>query len=84
MKHEAMKVYETQGSSLEGSKEGRTPKCPRADKAVTGSNIQKRKGHQNVQQKLTNKVPWDWSVSERKHPGMHQEQEEVIWSKPSI
>jgi hypothetical protein len=31
MKHEAMKAYEAQGSSLEGSKEGRTPKCPRAD-----------------------------------------------------
>jgi hypothetical protein len=42
MKHKAIKVYETQGSSLEGSKEGRTPKCPRADNAVTGrSNIRK-------------------------------------------
>jgi hypothetical protein len=41
MKHEAMKAYETQGSSLEGSKEGRTPKCPRADNTVTGSNIRK-------------------------------------------
>jgi hypothetical protein len=30
------------------SKEERTPKCPRADKAVVGSNVQKRKGHQNV------------------------------------
>jgi hypothetical protein len=50
MKHEAMlKAHDTQGSSLEGSKEGRTPKCPRADNAVTGSNIQKRKGHRNVQ-----------------------------------
>jgi hypothetical protein len=48
MKHEAMKAYETQGSSLEGSKEGRTPKCPRSDKTVTGSNIQKRKRHRNV------------------------------------
>jgi hypothetical protein len=48
MKHEAMKAYETQGSSLEGSKEGRTPKCPRADKAVTGSSIRKRKGHMTV------------------------------------
>jgi hypothetical protein len=48
MKHEAMKVYETQGSSLEGSKEGRTPKCPRVDKAVTESNIQRRKGHMTV------------------------------------
>jgi hypothetical protein len=37
MKHEAMKAYEAQGSSSEGSKEGRTLKCPRADKAVTGS-----------------------------------------------
>jgi hypothetical protein len=45
MKHEAMKAYEAQGSSLEGSKEGRTPKCPRAGKAVTVGNIQKRKGH---------------------------------------
>jgi hypothetical protein len=44
----AMKAYETQGSSLEGSKEGRIPKCPKSDKIVTGSNIQKRKGHQNV------------------------------------
>jgi hypothetical protein len=48
MKHKAMKAYETQGSSLEGSKEGRTLRCPRADKAVTGGNIQKRKGHQNA------------------------------------
>jgi hypothetical protein len=40
MKHEAMKAYETQGSSLEGSKEERTPKCPRSDKAVVGSNVQ--------------------------------------------
>jgi hypothetical protein len=46
MKHEAMKAYETQGSSLEGSNQGRTPKCPRADNAVAGSNIQKRKGHE--------------------------------------
>jgi hypothetical protein len=48
MKHEAMKAYESQGSSLEGKKEGRTPKCPRADSAVVGSNIQKRKRHRNV------------------------------------
>jgi hypothetical protein len=48
MKHEAMKAYETQGSSLEGSKEGRTPRCPRSDKTVTGSNNQKRKRHRNV------------------------------------
>jgi hypothetical protein len=49
MKHEAMTAYETQGSScLEGSNEGRTPKCPRVDKAVTGSNIEKRKGHMTV------------------------------------
>jgi hypothetical protein len=48
MKHKAMKAYETQGSSLEGSKERRTPKCPKADKAVTESNIQKRKGHMTV------------------------------------
>jgi hypothetical protein len=45
MKHEAMKAYEAQGSSLEGSEEGRTPKCPRADNAVAGSNNQKRKRH---------------------------------------
>jgi hypothetical protein len=31
----AMKAYKTQGSSVEGSKEGRT----RADKAVTGSKL---------------------------------------------
>jgi hypothetical protein len=63
MKHEAMKAYETQGSSLEGSNKGRTPKCPRADnavagsnirspladRAVVGSNVQKRKGQRNVQ-----------------------------------
>jgi hypothetical protein len=49
MKNEAMKAYETQGSSLEGGKEGRTPRCPRSDKAVTGtSNNQKRKRHRNV------------------------------------
>jgi hypothetical protein len=48
MKHEAMKAYETQGSSLEGSKEGRTLECPRSDKTVTGSNIQKRKRHRSV------------------------------------
>jgi hypothetical protein len=29
-------------------REGRTPKCPLADRAVVGSNIRKRKGHQNV------------------------------------
>jgi hypothetical protein len=77
MKHDAMKAYETQGSSLEGSKEGRTPKCPRADnavalrakleggggggghecslapdRAVVGSNVQKRKGHRNVQGRI--------------------------------
>jgi hypothetical protein len=46
MKHKAIKVYETQGSSLEGSKEGRTPKCPRADNAVGGSNS--RRGDMNV------------------------------------
>jgi hypothetical protein len=48
MKHEAMKAYEAQQSSLEGSKEGRTPKCPRADNAVAEGNIQKRKGHMTV------------------------------------
>jgi hypothetical protein len=41
MQHEAMKAYETQGSSLEGSKEGREPKCPRADNVVAKSNIKK-------------------------------------------
>jgi hypothetical protein len=39
MEHEAMKAYEAQGSSLEESREGRTPKCPRADNAVARSNI---------------------------------------------
>jgi hypothetical protein len=30
-------------------REGRTPKCPLADRrAVVGSNVRKRKGHQNV------------------------------------
>jgi hypothetical protein len=48
MKHEAMKAYEAQGSSLEGSKEGRTPKCTRAYKAVAEGNIQKGKGHMTV------------------------------------
>jgi hypothetical protein len=52
MKHEAIKAYETQGSSLEGSIEGRTPKCPRADNAVTGSNIHKGKGHRDVQGRI--------------------------------
>jgi hypothetical protein len=46
MKHEALKAYETQGSSLEGSKEGKTPECPRADNAVTVSNIRKGEGHE--------------------------------------
>jgi hypothetical protein len=41
MKHEAMKAYETQESSLEGSREGRTQECPRADNAVAGSNIRR-------------------------------------------
>jgi hypothetical protein len=31
------------------SKEEKTPKFPLADRAVTGSNVQKRKGHRNVQ-----------------------------------
>jgi hypothetical protein len=35
MKHEAMKGYEAQGYSLEKSREGKTPKCPKADKAIT-------------------------------------------------
>jgi hypothetical protein len=46
MKHEAMKAYEAQESSLERNKVGRTPKCPRPDKAVTGGNNQKWKGHE--------------------------------------
>jgi hypothetical protein len=45
MKHEAMKAYETQGSSVEGSNEGRTPKCPRADNAVAKSNITSENGN---------------------------------------
>jgi hypothetical protein len=44
MKHEALKAYETHGSSLEGSKEGRTPKCPRSDNAVAGSTIRRGGG----------------------------------------
>jgi hypothetical protein len=48
MKHEAMKANEIQGSSLEGSKEGKTPKCPRADNAVAGSNIRKGGKDMNV------------------------------------
>jgi hypothetical protein len=47
MKHKAMKGYEAQGSSLESNKERRTSKCPRAEKNVPESNIQKKKGHQN-------------------------------------
>jgi hypothetical protein len=43
MKHEAMKAYQTQGSSLEVSKEGRTPKCPRPDKNVTGATFERGK-----------------------------------------
>jgi hypothetical protein len=34
------------------SKEGRTPRCPRSDKTVTGSNNQKRKRHRNVQRQI--------------------------------
>jgi hypothetical protein len=34
MKPRAMKGYEAQGSCFE-SREGRTPKCPKADKAIT-------------------------------------------------
>jgi hypothetical protein len=42
MKHEAMKAYEMQRSSLEGSKgRERTPKCPRADNAIAKSNIKR-------------------------------------------
>ena len=48
MKHEAMKAYEAQGSSFKGGKEGRTPKCPWADKAVAKGNLQKGKGHITV------------------------------------
>jgi hypothetical protein len=49
MKHKAMKAYEeAQGSSLEASKEGRTLKCPRADKTVAEDDIQKGKGHMTV------------------------------------
>jgi hypothetical protein len=38
-----VKAYEAQGSSLEGSKEGRTPKCPRADNAVAEGNFRRGK-----------------------------------------
>jgi hypothetical protein len=31
---------------------GRAPKCPRSYKAVVGSNVQKRKGYQNVQGRI--------------------------------
>jgi hypothetical protein len=48
MKHEAMKAYETQGSSLGGRKEGRTLKYPRADNPVTKSNIRKGGKDMNV------------------------------------
>jgi hypothetical protein len=41
MKHRAMKGYEAQVSALERSKEGRTLKCSKADKAVAKSNIQR-------------------------------------------
>jgi hypothetical protein len=41
MKHRAMKGHEAQGSSLESSKAGKTPKCSRADKAIAGSNFRK-------------------------------------------
>jgi hypothetical protein len=34
------------------SKEEKTPKCPLADRAVVGSNVQKRKGHRNVQRQI--------------------------------
>jgi hypothetical protein len=46
MKHKAMKAYETQGSSLEGAKRGRTPKYPRAVKAVARDNIRRGEGHE--------------------------------------
>jgi hypothetical protein len=36
--------HEAQGSSLERSKEGRTLKCPKADKAVAGSNCRRAGG----------------------------------------
>jgi hypothetical protein len=77
--HEAQ-GHEAQGSSLERSKEGRTLRCPRADKdvagssfrsgvgwggvgggghecpladrAVVGSNVQKRGGDTNVQEQV--------------------------------
>jgi hypothetical protein len=57
MKPRAMKGYEAQVSALqvsalERSKEGRTPKCPKADKAVAKSNVQKREGHRNVQRQI--------------------------------
>jgi hypothetical protein len=48
MKHEAMKAYDAQESSVESNKERRTSKCPRAEKNVPESNIQKKKGHRNV------------------------------------
>jgi hypothetical protein len=40
-KHRAMKGLEAQGSSLEESKDGRTPKCPRADEAVAEGNFRR-------------------------------------------
>jgi hypothetical protein len=36
---------DTEMSKEQQSKEEKTPKCPKADRAVVGSNVQKRKGH---------------------------------------
>jgi hypothetical protein len=30
----------------------KTPKCPKADRAVVGSNVRKRKGHRDVQGRI--------------------------------
>jgi hypothetical protein len=48
MKHEAMKAYEAQGASLEGSKEGRTPKCPKAEKLSMGATLEAGGGGEDM------------------------------------
>jgi hypothetical protein len=72
MKHEAMKAYETQGSSLEGSKEGRTAKCPRADNAVAGSNIRRKGGGGGLECPLADRAVVGSNVQKRTgHRNVH-------------
>jgi hypothetical protein len=40
------------GAPLEGGGGRGGKECPLADRAVVGSNVQKRKGHQNVQEQI--------------------------------